>query len=212
MAHRRHENYPTPFLLVVAVAGWLLPGAGYFLLGQKKRAIIIFVTITLTLCTGLYIGSIGVIDFEGPSALYVKAAQIMNPPIVLILGYHTIGRLLFNIALESQDDLDSDVLSDGLRQEFRKKGVPLGQDATISIGQKANEWLIHSNNRSYIIKEEWNKLKETNELNVYTAYPVHGWPNEIGQIYTMTSGLLNLLCIVNAIYLAHLRGTESAGG
>jgi len=212
MAHRRQESYPTPLLLLMTVAGWLLPGAGYFLLGQKKRAIIIFITITLTLCTGLYIGSIGVIDFNGPAALYVKAAQIMNPPIVLILGYHTVGRLLFNITLESQDDLYGDALSDGLRQEFGKKGSPLGQGATISTGQRANEWLIHSNNRSYIIKEEWNKLKETNELNVYTAYPVHGWPNEIGQIYTMTSGLLNLLCIVNAIYLGHLRGTEPTGG
>ncbi len=212
MAQHRQKSYPTPFLLVVAVASWLLPGAGYFLLGEKKRAIIIFVTITLTLCTGLYIGSIGVIDFNGPAALYVKAAQIMNPPVVLIPGCHGAGRLLFNIALEFQNDLDSDILPDGLRQEFRNKGIPPGQDATISIGQKPNEWLIHSNNRSYIIKEEWSELKEANELNVYTAYPVHGWPNEIGQIYTMTSGLLNLLCIVNAIYLAHLRGTEPAGG
>lgn len=212
MTHRRQESYPTPLLPLIAVAGWLLPGAGYFLLGQKKRAIIIFVTITLTLCTGLYIGSFGVIDFNGPAALYVKAAQIMNPPIVLILGYHTVGRLLFNIALESQDDLDSDTPSDSLQQEFRNKGIALGQGAAISIGQRPNEWLIHGNNRSYVIKEEWNKLKEANELNVYTAYPVHGWPNEIGQIYTMSSGLLNLLCIVNAIYLAHLRGTESAGG
>jgi len=39
-------------------------------------------------------------------------------------------------------------------------------------------------------------------------YPVYGRPNEIGQIYTSTAGLLNLLCIVNAVYLAHLRKTE----
>ncbi|MBN1360235.1 MAG: hypothetical protein JW993_06575 [Sedimentisphaerales bacterium] len=41
-------------------------------------------------------------------------------------------------------------------------------------------------------------------------YPVYGRPNEIGQIYTSIAGLLNLLCIVNAIYLAHLRGVEKA--
>ncbi|MBN2314066.1 MAG: hypothetical protein JXM79_09060 [Sedimentisphaerales bacterium] len=41
-------------------------------------------------------------------------------------------------------------------------------------------------------------------------YAVYGRPNEIGQIYTSIAGLLNLLCIVNAVYLAHLRGTESA--
>lgn len=33
-------------------------------------------------------------------------------------------------------------------------------------------------------------------------YPVYGRPNEIGQIYTSIAGLLNLLCIVNAVYMA----------
>jgi hypothetical protein len=42
-------------------------------------------------------------------------------------------------------------------------------------------------------------------------YPVFGRPNEIGQIYTSIAGLLNLLCIVNAVYLAHLQKTETAG-
>lgn len=135
MAPHWRENHPTS-LLVVAVASWVVPGGGYFLLGEKKRAVILFATIMLTLCVGLYVGSIGVIDFVGPAALYVKATQAMNPPVVLILGYYTAGG----------------------------------------------------------------------------AYPVHGWPNEIGQIYTMTSGLLNLLCVVNAVYLAHLRGTVPAGG
>lgn len=41
-------------------------------------------------------------------------------------------------------------------------------------------------------------------------YPVYGRPNEIGQIYTSIAGLLNLLCIVNAVYMAHLRNVEEA--
>lgn len=40
------------------------------------------------------------------------------------------------------------------------------------------------------------------------AYPVYGRPGEIGQIYTSIAGLLNLLCIVNAVYMAHLRCGE----
>jgi len=43
------------------------------------------------------------------------------------------------------------------------------------------------------------------------GYPAYGWPNEIGQIYTSTAGLLNVLCIVNAVYLAYLRTTETGG-
>ena len=128
MVWRSKENHAL-FLLIVGLLGWFLPGAGYFLLNEKKRSIIIFAAIVLTFCTGLYIGSIGVIDYVGTAALYVKAAQIMNPPIVFVLAHYTAGG----------------------------------------------------------------------------GFPVYGWPNEIGQIYTMTSGLLNFFCIVNAVYLAHLR-------
>jgi hypothetical protein len=43
------------------------------------------------------------------------------------------------------------------------------------------------------------------------AYAVYGRAGEVGQIYTSIAGLLNLLCVVNAIYLAHLRGVERGG-
>jgi len=43
------------------------------------------------------------------------------------------------------------------------------------------------------------------------GFPVYGRPNEIGQIYTSIAGLLNLLCVVNAVYLAYLRMIEPAG-
>jgi hypothetical protein len=42
-------------------------------------------------------------------------------------------------------------------------------------------------------------------------YVVYGKPNEIGQIYTSITGLLNLLCIVNAVYLAHTKRTNPDG-
>ncbi len=40
------------------------------------------------------------------------------------------------------------------------------------------------------------------------GYQVYGKPNEIGQLYTSIAGLLNLLCIVNAIYLAYLNNLK----
>jgi hypothetical protein len=43
------------------------------------------------------------------------------------------------------------------------------------------------------------------------GYQVYGRPNEIGQIYTSIAGLLNLLCIVNAVYMAHVRAVDGAG-
>jgi len=132
MVRLSKENHVL-FLLIVGLLGWLVPGAGHFLLKEKIRAIIIFATITLTFCTGLYVGSIGVIDPIGAKPWYV--AQIMNSPMVAVLGHLTAGG----------------------------------------------------------------------------GFPVYGKPNEIGQIYTSVAGLLNLLCIVNAVYWAHLQRIEPAG-
>ena len=41
------------------------------------------------------------------------------------------------------------------------------------------------------------------------GYLVYGRPNEMGQIYTSTAGLLNLLCIVNSVYMAYIRKTQN---
>lgn len=45
-----------------AVAGWLIPGLGHLILGQRRRGIILAVTITSLWLAGLLIGGISVID------------------------------------------------------------------------------------------------------------------------------------------------------
>lgn len=132
MARPSKENQIL-FLLIVGLMAWVVPGAGHFLLKEKKRSIIIFITIVLTFGVGLYVGSIGVINPVGAWPWYL--AQIMNSPFVVAIG----------------------------------------------------------------------------RLTAAGGYPVYGRPNDIGQIYTRIAGLLNLLCIVNAVYLAHLRRTKTAG-
>ena len=132
MARPSKENHIL-FLLTVGLLAWMVPGGGHFLLKEKERAIIIFTTIVLTFCVGLYVGSIGVIDPVKTWWWYL--AQILNSPIVAVLG----------------------------------------------------------------------------RMNAQGQFPVYGRACDIGQIYTSIAGLLNLLCIVNAVYLAYLRGTKTAG-
>jgi hypothetical protein len=119
-----------PFLFIVGLSGWIVPGGGYLLLKETKRGLIIFVTITLTFCLGIYISSIGVVDWIGSELWFLL--QIANTPLVAIIGYFTEGG----------------------------------------------------------------------------GYPVFGRPCEIGQIYTGTAGWLNLLCIVNSVYMAYLKKTR----
>lgn len=122
-----------PMIVGAGLLAWFVPGAGHFLLGEKKRAVIIFITLVLTFAMGLYLGSIAVVDPISSKPWFF--AQFMCSPLVTIVG----------------------------------------------------------------------------EITVKNHYSVFGWPNEVGQIYTSTAGLLNLLCIVNAAYLAHLKAKPATG-
>jgi len=132
VARGQSQENPLPFLIFVGLAGWFIPGGGYLLLKETRRAIIIFVTIILTFGIGLYIGSIGAVDPIGYRLWYL--VQMMGSPLVAIIGHQTAGG----------------------------------------------------------------------------GYPVYARPLEMGQIYTSTAGLLNLLCIVNSVYMAYLRKTKAA--
>jgi len=47
---------------VVALAGWLVPGAGYWLIGQRVRAVTVGVTILLIFLLGIFISGIRVVQ------------------------------------------------------------------------------------------------------------------------------------------------------
>jgi hypothetical protein len=112
---------------IVGLLAWAVPGGGYWILGDRRRATVVGLTIVATFVLGLYVGSIGVVD--PVNARYWYAAQVMTSPAVFWVGRYA-----------STD-----------------------------------------------------------------AYTVYGRPYEVGQIYTSIAGLLNLLCIINALYIAHVR-------
>ncbi|MBW8001577.1 MAG: hypothetical protein FVQ80_06095 [Planctomycetes bacterium] len=120
-------------LFAIGLFSWIVPGGGYFLLGKRKRALILFLTIVITFSLGLYVGSVGVVDPVGSKPWYF--AQIMTSPMVILLG----------------------------------------------------------------------------QITVSNGYVVYGKPSEIGQIYTSIAGLLNLLCLINAVYLGNQRNVEING-
>jgi hypothetical protein len=127
-------------MLVVALAAWAIPGAGHFIIKERKRAVIMFVAITTTFLAGLYVGSIGVVDKVGAKPWY--AAQIMASPVVGIIGH------------VSENTLDEQ-------------------------GQR--------------------------------KYVVYGRCNDVGQIYTSVAGMLNLLCIISAVYMVYCGRGEIIG-
>jgi hypothetical protein len=133
-----NQNTRSPFeqglwLVVVGLAAWIIPGSGHFLVKERKRGIILFTVITALFVTGLYVGSIGVVDWVYGRIWFY--AQLLYSPAVGLIGNIT------------------------------KQG----------------------------------------------GYPSYGRPCDIGQIYTAIAGLLNLLCILSAVYMAYCGRGEIIG-
>jgi hypothetical protein len=50
---------------LVVIAGWILPGSGYWLMGQRWRALVTGITIIFLFLAGLLIGGVRVIEVPG---------------------------------------------------------------------------------------------------------------------------------------------------
>src|SRR4051812_1832869 len=62
------EPSPTarpPSAPLVVLAGWLVPGAGYWLIGQRARAVTVGVTIIALFLAGMLIGGVRAIQVPG---------------------------------------------------------------------------------------------------------------------------------------------------
>lgn len=121
------------WLLTVALAAWIIPGAGHFLVRERKRGVILFVVITALFVTGLWAGSIGVVNWVTGKVWFY--GQILCTPAVGLIG----------------------------------------------------------------------------NITKHGDYPAYGHPADVGQIYTAIAGLLNLLCILSAVYMAYCGRGEMIG-
>ena len=91
---------------LAALAGWLVPGAGYWLIGQRARAVTVCVTIVLLFVAGLLIGGIRVLEVPYYDKLGQKVqnaellsevrskpwsvAQVMTGPLGIVSGYFAV--------------------------------------------------------------------------------------------------------------------------
>jgi hypothetical protein len=71
---------------LVALSGWILPGGGYLLIGQRGRALVSGITIIVLFATGLLIGGIRVVEVPGydsatgePQMITVARVQVEDP-------------------------------------------------------------------------------------------------------------------------------------
>jgi len=61
----QHSQVEGPAPAIVAIAGWLVPGLGYWLMGQRTRALVVGATTLVLFLAGILIAGIRVIEVPG---------------------------------------------------------------------------------------------------------------------------------------------------
>lgn len=171
----------------VAAAGWLLPGAGYWLVGERGRAITVGVAIIVLFVAGLLIGGVRVLEVPG----YGTHGQRIN-----VLLY----RDRRNRMVESSgDDLPEGngiwVIRAHPLDEIRNKPWSIAQVMTgpLSIAGAVGSVAASARTGPEIAPGGPNSP---------VGAKSHARVNEIGVLYTAVAGMLNLLAMIDAAHRA----------
>jgi hypothetical protein len=85
--------------VLVAIASWLVPGLGYWMIGQRQRALTIGISIVSLFLAGLLIGGIRVLDVPGYNQ-YGQPIRVVNggAPIMAVNPWQEIRNKPWSIA------------------------------------------------------------------------------------------------------------------
>jgi len=164
--------------ILVALAGWILPGSGYLIIGQRSRGITIGLTIIILFFLGLLIGGVRELEVPGygPTANKIRVASR--------------GGFGASEAYAS-DDLEEGpwVMTRHPLDEIRNKPWSIPQIMMGPIDLLCDMWSLQASQR-------------VSEASHAIGTRSHSRTNEIGVLYTAVAGLLNLLAIIDSAYRA----------
>jgi hypothetical protein len=176
----------TPSPPLVALAGWVVPGSGYLLLGQRGRGLSIGITIVVLFLMGVLIAGVRVIEVPGydPATGQRQLYPVVNPQT---------GRIV---------DREWSLLVSPL-SEVRDKPWSVPQVLTGPIAIISGAWSV------WAAGEDPKTVKTDPADNSPipgsgTAYGAitHARINEIGSLYLSVAGLLNLMAIIDSTWRA----------
>lgn len=157
---------------LIAAAGWVLPGLGHLLLGQRLRAATVGVMILALFVLGLLIGGVRVLEVPGYTA-------DGRPIVVTPRGLSAVR------GAEGPWVMRSHPIS-----ELRQKPWSIAQVLIGPVGLAGMAWSV------------WASDPSNGALGEAPAAQSHARVNEIGVLYTAVAGMLNLLAIIDAAHRA----------
>lgn len=111
-------------LLVPCVLAWLLPGAGHFYLGRRRRAIFFFIIVLVTLTLGLWMdGRTYAYERGHPLTYLATFANVGLGPLDLIGRVMTYDRLVWRLPSDRSRAELVDRLREKIRSPFNEYGT-----------------------------------------------------------------------------------------
>ncbi|WP_428940749.1 DUF6677 family protein [Fontivita pretiosa] len=181
-----YAKLPPP---VIALAGWLMPGAGYWLIGQRARGIIVGASIIVLYLSGLLVAGVRVIEVPGYDSqsghqIRVSRGRIVRPS--ERFAYESAGWILTH---------------GGLISEIANKPWFVGQVLAGPIAVVSAVASVQAAQQAY---EQVQQAPDQPPLSTRPHAPLEA----VGVLYTAVAGMLNLLVIIDSTYRA---GQRAAG-
>lgn len=164
-----------PFVILSLVLAWLIPGAGHVYIGRPVRGAIIFITIAATFWAGMAIGGVMTVDKRNERWWYIAE---------MCTGVH--GLVGWMRSSQVYEEVDRTV---DKNPEFKaaKRSVARGRGGQAAAQQLAAYRQQYS---AEVLKAEGLALVTPAET--------------VARAYAGVAGLLNLLCIFDAVVLSLL--------
>ena len=182
MGRKAKESPPLP--LVALVLAWVIPGAGHVYIGRVARGVIIFVTIAATFWGGVAMGGVMTVDY-GNERWWFVAEMLTGTHGLVSWGRSRAVYRRLNARLDERIRND-----ENLSRQFRGVDWP---DRT-SGGATAAAQLLREQYIAQMLADDTERLA----LVAPAATPARA--------YAGVAGLLNLMCIFDAVLLALMGG------
>ncbi len=192
----RSSNSASPVL--VCLCAWLVPGGGYFLIGQRARAMVVGISIIALFLAGILIGGIRIMDPPGWGQYGFQDQLVQRFDRQHQELSTDITRVEPSSATQAQDPRENDrdrtvgsALIDEPISELSDKPWYVGQIlcGPLTLAASALSVDLAKPTANSSVPQEGVAMSHS-----------RSW--EIGALYTAVAGMLNLLAIIDSTYRA----------
>ncbi|MGA2582865.1 MAG: DUF6677 family protein [Tepidisphaeraceae bacterium] len=209
MPDQKSGRAVSPFL--VGICAWLIPGWGYWLLGQRVRAITVCVTIVVLFLMGIAIGGIRVMDPPGWGE-YGYMVQLVTHE--YDDGQRLVERRVdptsadeqANPAADNDDRVQGPAVIEQPLAELAERPWFAGQVLCGPITLIASDISIHAARPPATPDSSASAIGGQPVQEGVESSHSRSW--EIGTLYTAVAGMLNLLTIIDAGFRASERKSQ----